>query len=81
MCNTMNKRQFICTTDLFIFRGKNNKDEITVGMLFQEIASETYLFCLCQDGNIRLWSTSRKQCSIITDLMPSGNQGSMLLPS
>ncbi|KAK6630703.1 hypothetical protein RUM44_002872 [Polyplax serrata] len=57
------------------FRGKNNKEEVTVSMIFQEIASETYLFCLCQDGNVRLWSTSRKHCSIVTDFSRDGNQG------
>ncbi|EEB10017.1 conserved hypothetical protein [Pediculus humanus corporis] len=59
------------------FRGKNNKEKIAVSMLFQEIASETYLFCLCEDGNVQLWSTSKKYCSLVTDFTPSGNQGSI----
>lgn len=50
-----------------------------MSMLFQEIGSDTYLFCLCRDGNIRLWSTSKKQCSVVTDIVASGDLGSMFL--
>lgn len=59
----------------FLLRGKNKEDETAVGMLFHDIASETYLFSLCRDGNVRLWSTLRNQCNLVTDFTLAENEG------
>ncbi|XP_046389457.1 nuclear pore complex protein Nup160 homolog isoform X2 [Ischnura elegans] len=40
--------------------------EVAMGMVMHPIANETFLFCLCRDGRLRMWSTAHKECKLAT---------------
>nr|CAD7452802.1 unnamed protein product [Timema tahoe] len=55
-------------------RGKASDDLVAVSMVLHEIGLETYLFAVCQDGYLRMWSCSRAQLVAYTSLLSDGTE-------
>lgn len=53
----------------FGYRGKASDGDMAVSMVLHSVGLETYLFSLSRDGNLRMWSCSRAQCVMGTDMM------------
>ncbi|XP_071447164.1 nuclear pore complex protein Nup160 homolog, partial [Hetaerina americana] len=45
--------------------------EVAMGMVIHPIANETFLFCLCRDGRLRMWSTAQKECKLASYVLES----------
>lgn len=51
------------------FRGRASDSDMAVSMVLHSVGLETYLFSLSRDGNLRMWSCSRAQFVMGTDMM------------
>jgi hypothetical protein len=50
-------------------RGRTSDGDMAVSMVLHSMGLETYLFSLSRDGNLRMWSCSRAQFVMATDMM------------
>jgi hypothetical protein len=53
----------------FGYRGRASDSDMAVSMVLHSVGLETYLFSLSRDGNLRMWSCSRAQFVMGTDMM------------
>ncbi|XP_076303351.1 nuclear pore complex protein Nup160 [Lasioglossum baleicum] len=66
------------------FRGRNSEAHIAMSLAIHNCGSDTYLFALCREGNIRMWSCNKAQCIAVTDatidnrIASQGAQGHLL---
>ncbi|XP_043261086.1 nuclear pore complex protein Nup160 homolog [Colletes gigas] len=66
------------------FRGRNSEAHVAMSLVIHNCGSDTYLFALCREGNIRMWSCNKTQCIAVTDaaidnrIASQGAQGHMM---
>ncbi|XP_066602662.1 nuclear pore complex protein Nup160 homolog [Prorops nasuta] len=66
------------------FRGRNSEGHVALSMAMHTFCNETYLFALCREGNVKMWSCNKSQCIAVTDvaidpyIASKGIQGHML---
>ncbi|XP_050491820.1 nuclear pore complex protein Nup160 homolog isoform X1 [Bombus huntii] len=66
------------------FRGRNSEAHVAMSLTIHSCESDTYLFALCREGNIRMWSCNKAQCVAVTDtaidnrIASQGAQGHIL---
>lgn len=69
------------------FRGRNSEAHVAISLVIHSYGNDTYLFALCREGNIRIWSCNRNQCVSVTNtaidnrIASQGIQGHMLRKS
>lgn len=49
------------------FRSRNSEAHIAMSLIIHSYSNDTYLFALCREGNIRMWSCNKAQCIAVTD--------------
>jgi len=49
------------------FRGRNTEAHVAMSLVIHSIGSDTYLFALCREGNVRIWSCNKTQCVSVMD--------------
>ncbi|XP_071559183.1 nuclear pore complex protein Nup160 homolog isoform X2 [Temnothorax nylanderi] len=49
------------------FRGRNTEAYVAMSLVIHSYGSDTYLFALCREGNVRIWSCNKTQCVAVTD--------------
>lgn len=66
------------------FRGRNSEAHVAMSLVIHNFGNDTYLFALCREGTIRMWSCNKVQCIAVTDVTidnrvaSQGAQGHML---
>ncbi|XP_076237550.1 nuclear pore complex protein Nup160 [Calliopsis andreniformis] len=66
------------------FRGRTCEAQVAMSLIIHSCGNDTYLFALCRDGNIRMWSCNKAQCIAVVDaaidnrVASQGAQGHML---
>ncbi|XP_034947135.1 nuclear pore complex protein Nup160 homolog [Chelonus insularis] len=50
------------------FRGKNSESLVAMSLVIHTWGNDTYLFALCRDGNVRMWSCNKAQCIAVADI-------------
>ncbi|XP_033337859.1 nuclear pore complex protein Nup160 [Megalopta genalis] len=66
------------------FRGRNSEAHVAMSLVIHSCGNDTYLFALCREGNIRMWSCNKAQCIAVTDasidnrVASQGAQGHLL---
>ncbi|KAG7213986.1 hypothetical protein KM043_001360 [Ampulex compressa] len=50
------------------FRGRNSEAHVAMSLVIHGYGNDTYLFALCREGNIRMWSCNKSQCIAVTDV-------------
>ena len=66
------------------FRGRNTEAYVAMSLVIHSYDSDTYLFALCREGNLRVWSCNKTQCVAVTDaatenrVVSQGAQGHVL---
>ncbi|XP_076180163.1 nuclear pore complex protein Nup160 [Ptiloglossa arizonensis] len=66
------------------FRGRNSEAHVAMSLVIHSCGNDMYLFALCREGNIRMWSCNKAQCVAVTDaaidnrVASQGAQGHML---
>ncbi|EGI69420.1 Nuclear pore complex protein Nup160-like protein [Acromyrmex echinatior] len=66
------------------FRGRNTEAYVAMSLVIHSYGSDTYLFALCREGNLRVWSCNKTQCVAVTDaatenrVVSQGAQGHVL---
>lgn len=66
------------------FRGRNIEAQMAMSLVIHGYESDTYLFALCREGNVRMWSCNKQQCVAVTDaaienrVVSQGAQGHVL---
>ncbi|KAF7387510.1 hypothetical protein HZH68_013187 [Vespula germanica] len=69
------------------FRGRNSEAHVAISLVIHSYGNDIYLFALCREGNIRMWSCNRNQCIAVTNtaidnrIASQGIQGHMLRKS
>lgn len=49
------------------FRGRNTETHVAMSLAIHNYGSDTYLFALCREGNLRIWSCNKSQCVAVAD--------------
>ncbi|CAK9826764.1 Nuclear pore complex protein Nup160 homolog [Anthophora retusa] len=49
------------------FRGRSSEAHVAMSLTIHSCGNDTYLFALCREGNIRMWSCNKAQCVAVTD--------------
>ncbi|KAF3422683.1 hypothetical protein E2986_06785 [Frieseomelitta varia] len=49
------------------FRGRSSEAHVAMSLTIHSCENDTYLFALCREGNIRMWSCNKTQCVAVTD--------------
>lgn len=49
------------------FRGRNTEAHVAMSLVIHSYGSDTYLFALCREGNVRVWSCNKTQCVAVMD--------------
>ncbi|KAF7993721.1 hypothetical protein HCN44_010316 [Aphidius gifuensis] len=57
-------------------RGKNTEDQVAMSLEIHTIGINTYLFALCREGTLRMWSCNKSQCVAVADVTIDSHQGS-----
>ncbi|XP_012217112.2 nuclear pore complex protein Nup160 homolog [Linepithema humile] len=66
------------------FRGRNIEAHVAMSLVIHNYGSDTYLFALYREGNVRIWSCNKTQCIAVTDaaienrVVSQGAQGHVL---
>ena len=66
------------------FRGRTSEAYVAMSLIIHSCGNDTYLFALCREGNVRMWSCNKTQCVAVTDaaidnrVASQGAQGHML---
>ncbi|XP_011311730.1 nuclear pore complex protein Nup160 homolog [Fopius arisanus] len=66
------------------FRGKNSEAQVAMCLTLHNFANDSYLFALCREGNVRMWSCNKSQCVAVADvatenrIASQGTHGHML---
>lgn len=66
------------------FRGRTSEAYVAMSLIIHSCGNDTYLFALCREGNVRMWSCNKAQCVAVTDaaidnrVASQGAQGHML---
>jgi len=66
------------------FRGRNIEAHVAMSLVIHNYGSDTYLFALYREGNVRIWSCNKTQCIAMTDaaienrIVSQGAQGHVL---
>ncbi|CAL7942667.1 unnamed protein product [Xylocopa violacea] len=66
------------------FRGRTSEAHVAMSLTIHSYGIDTYLFALCREGNIRMWSCNKAQCVAVTDaaidnrIASQGAQGHIL---
>ncbi|XP_034185245.1 nuclear pore complex protein Nup160 [Osmia lignaria lignaria] len=66
------------------FGGRSSEAHVAMSLTIHSCGNDTYLFALCREGNIRMWSCNKAQCVAVTDaaidhrIASQGAQGHML---
>ncbi|XP_015116338.1 nuclear pore complex protein Nup160 homolog [Diachasma alloeum] len=66
------------------FRGKGTEGQVAMSLVIHNFGNDTYLFALCREGNVRMWSCNKNQCVAVADvaidnrLASQGTHGHML---
>jgi len=66
------------------FRSRNVETQMAMSLVIHSYENDTYLFALCREGNVRMWSCNKAQCIAVTDaaienrIMSQGAQGHIL---
>ncbi|XP_032683313.1 nuclear pore complex protein Nup160 homolog [Odontomachus brunneus] len=66
------------------FRGRNTEAHVAMSLVIHSYGSDMYLFALCREGNVRMWSCNKTQCTAVTDaaienrIVSQGAQGHVL---
>lgn len=50
------------------FRGRNLEGQVAMALEIHSCGNDTYLFALCREGNVRMWSSNKAQCIAVTDV-------------
>lgn len=50
------------------FRGRSTEGQVPMALEIHTCGNDTYLFALCREGNVRMWSTNKAQCIAVTDV-------------
>lgn len=50
------------------FRGRNSEAHVAMSLTIHNCENDTYLFALCREGNIRMWSCNKAQCVAVSDI-------------
>ncbi|XP_017877657.1 nuclear pore complex protein Nup160 homolog [Ceratina calcarata] len=48
-------------------RGRTSEAHVAMSLTIHNCENDTYLFALCREGNIRMWSCNKAQCVAVTD--------------
>lgn len=57
-------------------RGKNTEDQVAMSLEIHTFGINTYLFALCREGTLRMWSCNKSQCVAVADVTIDSHQGS-----
>ncbi|KAK0176406.1 hypothetical protein PV328_000545 [Microctonus aethiopoides] len=66
------------------FRGRSTEGQVAMSLVIHTCGNDTYLFALCREGNVRMWSCNKAQCVAVADvaienrLASQGAHGHML---
>lgn len=66
------------------FRSRNVEAQVPMALAIHACSGDTYLFALCREGNVRMWSCNKAQCIAVSDvavdsrLASQGAQGHIL---
>ncbi|XP_008559870.1 nuclear pore complex protein Nup160 homolog [Microplitis demolitor] len=65
------------------FRGRNTEGMVGMSLVIHPCGDDTYLFALCREGNVRMWSCNKAQCVAVTEVaadsqVAQGAHGHML---
>ncbi|CAD6237041.1 GSCOCG00002109001-RA-CDS [Cotesia congregata] len=65
------------------FRGRNTEGMVAMSLVIHPCGDDTYLFALCREGNVRMWSCNKAQCVAVTEVsadsqVAQGAHGHML---
>lgn len=66
------------------FRSRTSEAQVAMSLVIHSFGNDTYLFALCRDSNIRMWSCNKAQCVAVVDaaidnrVASQGAQGHML---
>ncbi|OAD58553.1 hypothetical protein WN48_10964 [Eufriesea mexicana] len=50
------------------FRGRSSEAYVAMSLTIHSCENDTYLFALCREGNIRMWSCNKAQCVAVSDI-------------
>ena len=50
------------------FRGRNFEGQVAMALAIHTCGNDTYLFALCREGNVRMWSCNKAQCIAVADV-------------
>lgn len=50
------------------FRGRSSEGQVPMALEIHTCGNDTYLFALCREGNVRMWSSNKAQCIAVTDV-------------
>lgn len=50
------------------FRGRSSEGQVAMSLVIHTCGNETYLFALCREGNVRMWSCNKAQCVAVADV-------------
>lgn len=50
------------------FRGRSSEGQVAMSLVIHTCGNDTYLFALCREGNVRMWSCNRAQCVAVADV-------------
>ncbi|XP_012270896.1 nuclear pore complex protein Nup160 homolog [Orussus abietinus] len=66
------------------FRGRSSEGHVAMSLILHTYDNDTYLFALCREGNVRMWSCNKAQYVAVADVAidnrvaSQGAQGHML---
>ncbi|XP_015601122.1 nuclear pore complex protein Nup160 homolog [Cephus cinctus] len=49
-------------------RGRNYEGHVAMALVIHTCGNDTYLFALCREGNVRMWSCNKAQCIAVADV-------------
>lgn len=49
------------------FRSRNTEAHVPMSLVIHSYENDIYLFALCREGNVRMWSCNKTQCTAVTD--------------
>ena len=50
------------------FRGRSSEGQVTMALAIHTYSNDTYLFALCREGNVRMWSCNKAQCIAVAEV-------------
>ncbi|XP_043288252.1 nuclear pore complex protein Nup160 homolog isoform X2 [Venturia canescens] len=50
------------------FRGRSSEGQVAMSLVIHTCGNDTYLFALCREGNVRMWSCNKSQCVAVADV-------------